>query len=176
MRRPSSRGSESNALTAISSQVEIRPLKLACWSPREVRNRKPFPSPSIHLRTEKGSPSSAEQVHGADVGGQHCAHGERGLRVGGVDDGLGDGALHGLCERAELGLQQVIHQHAVAGLAALPEHGGAVGEELARSSDPEGVGGILLPWDQGRRHGVEVAGGAGLRERATSGGRGRPEG
>ena len=123
-----------------------------------------LPRLSIHLRTEKGSPSSGEQVHGAYVGGEHGPHGERGLRVGGVDDGLGDGALHGFGEGAELGLQQMVHQHAVAGLAPLPEHGGAVGEELARGGDPEGVGGVLLTRDQGRGHGVEVAGGAGLEE------------
>ena len=59
MRRPSSWASESIAFTAISSQVEIRPRRDACWSPREVRNRNPPRSSSdIHSLIEKGSPSS----------------------------------------------------------------------------------------------------------------------
>ena len=117
----------------------------------------------------EGRPVVRKQVHGADIGGEHGAHRERGLRVLGIDDGLGDGALHRFGERAELGLEQVSDQHPVAGLAALPEHGGAVGEELARGGDPEGIGGILLPRDEGGCHGVEIAGGAGLEE-------GRPAG
>ena len=59
MRRPSSWASVSMALTAISSQVEISPRKLACWSPREVRNRKPSPSSlPIHSRIENRLPVS----------------------------------------------------------------------------------------------------------------------
>ena len=59
MRRPSSWASDSIALTAISSQVEISPRRLACWSPRDVRNRNPPRSSSdIHSRIEKGLPLS----------------------------------------------------------------------------------------------------------------------
>ena len=59
MRRPSSWASESMALTAISSQVEISPRRLACWSPLDVRNRNPSRSSSeIHSRIENGLPVS----------------------------------------------------------------------------------------------------------------------
>ena len=59
MRRSCSCASESMALTAISSQVEMRPRKDACWSPREVRNRNPsLSSWPIHSRIENGSPVS----------------------------------------------------------------------------------------------------------------------
>ena len=73
MRRPSSWGSDSMALTAISSQVEIRPRRLACWSPREVRNRQPrrssgSPSRDIHSRIENGSP-----VSGRNSSAPRCA-------------------------------------------------------------------------------------------------------
>ena len=78
-------------------------------------------------------------------------------------------ALHGFGERAELGLQQVSHQHPVAALAALPEPGGAVREELAGRGDPEGIGSVLLARDEGGRHGIEIPRRAGLEE-------GRPAG
>ena len=46
-------------LTAISSQVEISPRRLACWSPLDVRNRNPVSSSSdIQSRIENGGPSS----------------------------------------------------------------------------------------------------------------------
>ena len=63
MRRSRSWASESMALTAISSQVEMSPRNDACWSPREVRNRNPplSLSPSsreIHSRIENRVPVS----------------------------------------------------------------------------------------------------------------------
>ena len=46
-------------MTAISSQVEMSPLRLACWSPLEVRNRNPVTSSRpTHSRIEKGAPVS----------------------------------------------------------------------------------------------------------------------
>ena len=126
MRLPSARGRESNVLTAISSQVEIRPRRLACWSPLGREEEESGIVPLDPLPDGERRSLVREQVHGADVGGEHGAHRERGLRVGGIDDGLRHGAFHGLGERAELGLEQVVHQHPVAGLAALPEHGGTV--------------------------------------------------
>ena len=48
-------------MTAISSQVEISPRRLACWSPLEVRNRKLSPRSSRSIRCVRRRPSPAIQ-------------------------------------------------------------------------------------------------------------------
>ena len=112
---------------------------------------------------ENGVPWSGSSSR-ADVGGEHGADG--GARSWGWRDRrrLRHGALHGLGEGVEAGLEQVFDQDSVAGLAPFPEHGGAVGEQLACGGDPEGVDGVLLAGDEGGSHGVEVAGVAGFEE------------
>ena len=128
------------------------------------------------LADREGRAGIGQEFERADIGGEHGAHGEGGLRVLGIDDRLGDGALHRFGKRRQFGLQQMLHQHPVAGLALLPEHAGAVGEELPRGGDPEGIDGVLLLRDEGGGHHVEVARGCALRGRATSGARGRRAG
>ena len=114
MRRPSSWASESIALTAISSQVEISPRRLACWSPLDVRNRNPVPVlVGDPLPDRERLALVRQELECGQVGRQHGAHRERGLGVVGVDDGLRDRALHGLGERREVGLEQVVDQDPV---------------------------------------------------------------
>ena len=117
---------------------------------------------------ERGA-NVGKHLERAEMGGQHGADAERGLRVLGIDDGLRDGPLHGFGERGEIGLEQVVDQHAVLGDALVAEDARAVREQLAGGGDPERIHRVLLLGDQRRRHGVEVARVARLKE-------GRPAG
>ena len=99
-----------------------------------------------------------QELERGEVRGQHGAHAERGLRVVGIDDRLRDRALHRLGERRQVGLEQMVDQHLVLRHPLLPEHPGAVGEELACGRHPERVDGVLLLRDEGGGHHVEVAG------------------
>ena len=97
---------ESMALTAISSQVEISPLRLACWSPREVRNRNPFSSVLVGYPVPDGEglapgESSGSSSRADDVGGEHGPDAESAvLGFSGIHDGLRHGAFHGTLRQA----------------------------------------------------------------------------
>ena len=121
------------------------------------------------LPDREGLAGIGQELQRREVGGQHGAHAERGLRVVGIDDRLGDGALHRLGERRQVGLQEMVDQDLVVLDALLPEHPGAVGEELPCRRHPERIHRVLLLGNERRGHHVEVAGVAGFEE-------GRPAG
>ena len=98
-----------------------------------------------------------QELQRPEVGRQHGAHRERGLRVLRIDDRLRDRAFHGLGQCRQVGLEQMVDQDLVLGDALLPEHAGAVGEQLPRRRHPERVHRVLLLRDQRGRHHVEVA-------------------
>ena len=132
-----------------------------------ARGQEQEPVPVLPCRSNPGSRTACpigQELQRAEVGGQHGAHRERGLRVLGIDDRLRDRAFHGLGERRQVGLEQMVDQDLVLGDALFPEHPGAVGEQLPRRRHPERVDRVLLLRDQRRRHHVEVARVAGFEE------------
>ena len=106
-----------------------------------------------------------QELQRAEIGGEHGPHAERGLRVLRIHDGLRHRALHGLGERRQVGLQQMIDQDPVLGDPLPAQHAGTVGEELAGGGDPERVHRVLLLGDERGGHHVEVAGIARFEER-----------
>ena len=166
MRLPSSWASESMALTAISSQVEIRPRRLACWSPREVRNRNPVRSSSdIHSRMEKGSPvsgrsSSAERLAVSMARTESAVFGFSGSTIdcATVPSIASASAVRSVFRRWSTRTRLLRR------LALLPEHARAVREELPSRRHPERIDRVLLLRDQRGRHHVEVAGVARFQE------------
>ena len=169
MRRPSSWASDSMALTAISSQVDMSPRRLACWSPREVRNRNPprFSS-DIHSRIENGLPSSGRNSSAERLAVSMARTESAVLGFSGSTMDCATVPSIACASAVSSVLSRWSTRTLLRVSPSAAEHAGAVGEELARRRHPERDRPCPSAAGSARRPSCRSRAGCAPRRRATS--------